>query len=146
MAYLSNASGRFDVYLRAFPGPGGAIQVSTEGGTNPVWARSGRGIFYRRENQLIAVTVDFDPELRLSKPRLLFEGPFLREEEGVVGFPQYDVAPDGDHFVMVRDDSSFPAIQVVLHWAEELKQKVPPGSRSGGSFASARLPPSQAPH
>lgn len=125
IAYVSNASGRFEVYVQPFPGPGFRSQVSTEGGTNPVWARSGRELFYRSEDKMMAVTVETEPALRLSKPTLLFEERFLQEAEGVVGFAQYDVAPDGEHFVMIRDESLVSRIHVVLNWAEELKQQVP---------------------
>jgi len=129
IAYVSNASGRFEVYVQPFPGPGSKSQVSTEGGTNPAWDRSGREIFYRSEDRVMAVTVETDPALRLSKPTLLFEERFLQEAEGVVGFAQYDVAPDDEHFVMIRDESLVSRIHIVLNWAEELKQQVPARKR-----------------
>ena len=130
IAYVSNESGRYEVYIRPFPGPGAKGQVSTEGGTNPVWARSGREIFYRSDDKMLAVSIEAQPALGLSKPRLLFEERLLREEEGGVGFAQYDVAPDGEHFVMIREIGSLAGrIHVVLNWAEELKQQVPRSRR-----------------
>lgn len=97
-----------------------------------VWHSPGcdREIFYRSEDKMLAVAVEARPALRLSKPRLLFEERLLREEEGVVGFAQYDVAPDGDHFVMIREKESLSVrIHIVLNWAEELKEQVPPVRR-----------------
>jgi len=113
IAYVSNASGRFEGYVQPFPGPGLESQVSTDGGTNPVWARSGREIFYRSEDRVMAVAVETEPALRLSKPRILFEERFLQEAEGVVGFAQYDVASDDEHFIMIRDESLVSRIHVV---------------------------------
>ena len=127
IAYVSAASGGLEVYIQPFPGPGSKSQVSTEGGTSPIWARTGREIFYRSEDKMMAVAVETEPALRLSKPRLLFEERLLPEPEGAWGFAQYDVAPDGEHFVMIREEPLPARIHVVLNWAEELKQQVPAG-------------------
>jgi hypothetical protein len=61
IAYVSNSRSRYEVFIRPFPGPGAKGQVSTEGGTNPVWARSGREIFYRSEDKMMAVAVEAQP-------------------------------------------------------------------------------------
>jgi serine/threonine-protein kinase len=135
IAYVSNESGRYEVYVRPYPGPGGKSQVSTEGGVQPAWARSGREIFYRNEgNKMMAVTVETEPAFRPSKPRLLFEGQFLGGAGTIgnskLGRAMYDIAPYGEHFVMLRsEEESAPRIHVVLNWAEELKAKVPPARR-----------------
>jgi serine/threonine-protein kinase len=127
IAYESNESGRNEVYIRPFPGPGAKWLVSTEGGTNPVWARSGRELFYRNEGKMMTVGIETEEPLRLSKPKLLFEERLLQQAEGVFGVAQYDVAKDGERFVMIRDDAEDRPpvrIHVVLNWAEELKQQV----------------------
>ena len=127
LAYCSNESGTFEVYVRPFPGPGGKWQISNEGGCQPVWARSGREIFYRNDRKMMAVSVDLDPAFRLGKSRVLFEGDFQRRD---AGFARYDVTPDDQHFVMVLDVESGPTqIHVVQNWFEELKARVPPPKR-----------------
>ena len=126
LAYVSNESGREEIYVRPFPGLGGKWQVSTDGGTEPMWSRDGRELFYRNGDKMMAVAISTEPELAPGRPTLLFEG---RYQSGVsAGNPatNYDVAPDG-RFVMIRaDESSGPTqINVVLNWFEELKRLVP---------------------
>ena len=126
LAYVSNESGREEIYARPFPGPGGKLQISTEGGTEPMWSRDGRELFYRTGNKMMAIAIATEPELAPGRPTLLFEGRYL---SGVsTGNPAtgYDVAPDG-RFVMIRaDEASGPTqIHVVLNWFEELKRLVP---------------------
>ena len=58
LAYVSDESGRGEIYVRAFPGPGTRVQLSTDGGDEPVWAKSGQELFYRSESGMMAVTVD----------------------------------------------------------------------------------------
>ena len=129
IAYDSDESGRFEVYVQPFPGPGGKWQVSTEGGSQGVWARNGREIFYRSGDKMMAVEVETEPSFRLSKPKMLFEGRY--EGDGWLGYANYDVTPDGQRFLMIRKEEE-PAptrIRVVPNWAEELKAKVPSGGR-----------------
>jgi serine/threonine-protein kinase len=132
IAYVSNESGRYEVYVRSYPGPGGKSQVSTEGGIQPAWARSGREIFYRNGEKTMAVAVDAGKALRLSKATLLFEGQFVGASNAhtynVLGRATYDVAPDGEHLVMLQE-GEFPRIHIVLNWSDELKGKVIPDRR-----------------
>jgi Tol biopolymer transport system component len=130
IAYDSNESGRMEVYVQPFPGPGGKWQVSTEGGLQAVWARSGREIFFRNADRMMAVQVETKPSLKLSKPEILFEGHYERAT-GWNGYANYDVTPDGQRFLMIRseDEPAPTRIHVVLDWAEELKKKVPPATR-----------------
>jgi serine/threonine-protein kinase len=129
IAYVSNESGRYEVYVRSSSGSGGKSQVSTDGGIQPAWSRSGREIFYRNGDKMMAVTIEPGPPLRLSKAKLLFEGRFVGASGAysynVVGRATYDVAPDGEHFVMLQENES-ARIHIVLNWAEELRAKVPP--------------------
>src|ERR1700676_5576985 len=61
LAYISDESGRFEVYVQSYPGPGGKWQISTEGGTEPVWTRNGRELFYRSGDKMMAVDVATQP-------------------------------------------------------------------------------------
>jgi serine/threonine-protein kinase len=126
LAYVSNESGREEIYVTPFPGPGGKWQVSAEGGTEPLWSRDGRELFYRSGEKMMAVSISSGQELTPGKPTLLFEG---RYQTGLVGGDtgsNYDVAADG-RFVMIRaEEGSGPTqINVVLNWFEELKRLVP---------------------
>ena len=85
--------------MQPFPGPGGGWQISAEGGTEPVWARSGLELFYRNGDQMMAVEVKTQPAFAASDPRLLFTG---RYERGLDFRPNYDIAPDGQRFLMVQ--------------------------------------------
>ena len=124
VAYQSNETGRYEVYVQPFPGPGGKWQVSSDGGAEPLWASSGRELFYRNADKVMAVDVQTRPTFSASKPRLLFEGRYLLAR-GL--FPYWDVAPDGQRFLMIKseDDAGQPQLQVVVNWFEELKRRVP---------------------
>ena len=118
IVYVSDESGSEEVYLRSYPD--GTVQrpVSTDGGREPVWARSGREIFYRRGDELRVVDVKLTPELELGRPRTLFEGRYF---SGPLGPPNYDVSPDGERFMMIERLDDWPdRIHVVLNWAHEL--------------------------
>ena len=124
LAYQSNETGRREVYVQPFPGPGGKRQVSTLGGREPRWARNGQELFYREGNKMMVVGVTTTPIFTASNPRLLFEGRFID------GAKTYDVAPDGQRFLVVRpseQEITATQIHVVLNWFEELKRLVPTG-------------------
>jgi len=115
--------------MQPFPGPGGKWQISTEGGTEAVWAGNGE-LFYRNEgrNKMMVVDITTEPTFRAGNPRLLFEGSYLG---GTGNRAFYDVTPDGQRFVMVQTQQGPGAqINVVLNWFEELKRLVPTGSES----------------
>jgi Tol biopolymer transport system component/tRNA A-37 threonylcarbamoyl transferase component Bud32 len=124
LAYVSDESGRPEVYVQPFPGPGGKYNISTDGGTEPVWARNGKELFYRRADQLMAVEINTDSTFSAGKPKRLFEGPYVRN----VGRVSYDVSPDGQRFLMLKageEEQASSQINVLLNWLEELKQRVP---------------------
>ncbi len=130
IAYDANESGRMEVYVQPFPGPGGKWQVSTEGGNQAVWARNGREIFYRNGDKMMAVEVETEPSFHLSKPKMLFQGSYAGAD-GWFGYAGYDVTSDGQRFLMIRTEEE-PAptrIRVVRNWAEELKAKVSSSGR-----------------
>jgi Arc/MetJ-type ribon-helix-helix transcriptional regulator len=125
LAYTSNESGRFEVYVQPFPAGGRKWLVSTQGGTAPLWARDGAKLFYRDGDKVLMVRVEADPTFSARRPEVLFEAAML----GFSGFgnPDYDVTVDGQRFLMIPRGTRQPRrhIHVVLNWFEELKQLVP---------------------
>jgi eukaryotic-like serine/threonine-protein kinase len=130
LAYMSDESGRYEIYVQPYPGPGGKWQVSTEGGTEPVWNPNGRELFYRSGDKMMVVDIATQPGFAAGKPRILFEG---RYQPSPVQSADYDISRDGQRFLMLKPSESAEAaptqINVVLNWFEELKQKVPTGKK-----------------
>ena len=130
LAYSSFESGRSEIYVQPYPGPGGKWQISTEGGTEPAWNPNGRELFYRSGDKMMAVDITSKPGFAAGTPRNLFEG---RYETAIVPIDNYDVSPDGQRFLMLKPIEQTRAaptqINIVLNWFEELKQKVPPGKK-----------------
>jgi eukaryotic-like serine/threonine-protein kinase len=121
MAYASDESGQMQVYIRPFPGPDKRWPVSTHGGTQPLWSRDGKEIFYRVGNKIMVVDVSAGVDLTLSQPRQLFEQRYVFQN---ISLANYDVSPDGQ-FVMVKDEAGSGRLNVVLNWTEELKRLTP---------------------
>jgi Tol biopolymer transport system component len=120
MAYVSDESGRREVYVTPYPGPESRWQVSTEGGTHPLWNPSGGELFYRNGNKIMSVGVSESPRFAASKPQLLFEGPYAYGAGTTI--PNFTVSRDGKEFVMVRVAPGQEArIHVVVNWFEELR-------------------------
>jgi serine/threonine-protein kinase len=124
VAYASDESGRFEVYVVPSSGTGGKWQISTEGGREPVWAHNGHELFFRSGEQMMVAEVTTHPSFRAATARLLFRGPYLRTP---TISPEYDVALDDQHFLMVEPSDEKPTTQfnVVLNWFNELKRRVP---------------------
>jgi Tol biopolymer transport system component len=117
IAYVSNQSGRDEVYVTAFPNPKGIVQISVAGGANPSWSTDGREIYYFQGREFIAVTNATEPDFRVVGRRTLFEGDFRQYRWQ----RQYDVHPDGNHFVMIEDPPG-GRVEVILNWFTELEQ------------------------
>jgi eukaryotic-like serine/threonine-protein kinase len=126
LAYISNETGRWEIYVQPYPSSGGKWQISTEGGTEPVWNRNGRELFYRNGDKMMAVDITTQPSFTAAKPHMLFEGHYV-PPPGTT--PNYDVSPDGQRFLMIKPNEAGEAapsqINLVLNWFEELKQRVP---------------------
>ncbi|MGH9198617.1 MAG: hypothetical protein ACRD1T_23150, partial [Acidimicrobiia bacterium] len=118
----SDESGRTEVYVRPYPGPDRRWLVSTQGGTHPLWSRNGSELFYRSGNKMMAVSVSTGPEIVFSPPRLLFDQRYSFTSQTVAS---YDVSPDGQRFVMVKDDSDAGRLNLVLNWFDELRRLAP---------------------
>jgi Tol biopolymer transport system component len=118
LAYVSNATGADEIWVRPYSGPAAAVRVSAEGGAMPVWAPDGRELYFITATpestwRVMAATLGPGSELRFSRPRQLFE-----TEHALGGQPpSYDVASDG-RFLMLKRDRSRPAepTHVVLNW------------------------------
>jgi Tol biopolymer transport system component len=129
LAYTSFESGRAEIYVQPFPGPGGKWQISTEGGTEPAWNPNGRELFYRQGERMMAVDIVTQPAFSAGRPRLLFEGLYLPSAGNLAA---YDVSQDGQRFLMVEESQQEQPptqINVVLNWFEELERLVPTGTK-----------------
>jgi serine/threonine protein kinase len=131
LAYCSNESGKPQVYVQAYPGPGLKIQVSTDGGTDPVWRRTGGELYYRNSDSMMAVDVSTAPTFSAGRPKELWKGHYSHGMSSSCGAPgatssNFDVTADGKRFLMIKDDDQDTAtskqIVVVLGWADELNR------------------------
>jgi len=128
LAYVSNETGRAEVYVQPFPGPGGKVAVSTEGGSDPLWTRNQKQLFFTRGNQVWVVDIHSGAVFSAGKSRLLFE-----LSGNYFGGPlrSFDVSLDGRRFLMVKraSASSQPVTEMILvqNWFEELKRLCPTG-------------------
>jgi serine/threonine-protein kinase len=124
LAYCSNESGRPEVFVQSFPGPGPKIQISSDGGTDPLWLRQGGELYYRNGDKMMVVEVRTQPTFSAGRTRLLWEGHYSHGMSSSCGQPgvtsfNYDVTPDGHRFLMVKDsyqDVGSNRIVVVLNW------------------------------
>ena len=131
LAYTSNESGKYEVYVRAFPDKGGKWQISNEGGVYPVWSRNGQELFFRADDNRIMVAPyatkadSFVP----GKPRVWSDKRLA--DYGTIGISNYDVAPDGKRIAALMPVESPEAQQtqshVIFHenFSDELQRKVP---------------------
>jgi len=126
IAYVSNDSGRYEVYVRPVSGEGGRMTVSTDGGTEPVWLANSREIFYRNGDRMMAAAIEMTPALSIGRPQLLFETTNERDRGSGLGNPNYDVTRDGQQFVMIQAPSTSSNIVVVLNWFQELSSRMRP--------------------
>ena len=110
IAYVSNESGRDEVYVRTFPELQNPTPVSTQGGSEPLWSRDGTELFYRSPRSIMAVSITSKLSLSLGPPVALFEDRYQRS-----GYPwtTYDVAPDGQRFLMLQTRAGTAAPQTI---------------------------------
>jgi hypothetical protein len=136
LAYQSDESGRVEIFVRRYPEiDAGRWQASTEGGTRPLWARSGRELFYfDASGSLLSVEVDPSAATFVAKnPKIVIASKYYMGFTGLgLDLRAYDVSRDGRRFLMLRDTpnpspTSTPQANliVVLHWIEELKARLP---------------------
>jgi Tol biopolymer transport system component len=125
MAYVSDESGRREVYIRDMSGSGSRVPVSSEGGDEPVWSPRGDEIFYRRGSQMLSVPVSVRGALTVGAPRALFDVPYDVDPFNNDA-ANYDVTKDGQRFIMVRrtiePGRARQQLNLVVNWTEQLKR------------------------
>jgi eukaryotic-like serine/threonine-protein kinase len=109
VTYCSAESGKPQVYVHAYPGPGAKIQISSEGGTDPVWKRDGGELYYRNGDSMMAVAVSIAPAFKAGRSQELWKGHYSHGMSSSCGPPgatssNYDVTQDGKRFLMIKDD------------------------------------------
>lgn len=117
LAYVSTGQ----VWITPFPGPGETVQVSTDGGSDPVWSRDSREIFYISGDNMMRATVSNASRIVVGKQERLFQAHFWHAP---IAGPHFDIAPDNKRFLVVESAREPAGIQVhvVLNWANELNQ------------------------
>jgi serine/threonine-protein kinase len=123
LAYSTNRTGRYEIYLKPMDGRGSEIQLSTEGGVEPVWGANDRELFYRGSSKMMLVRLSAGNVPSVTGTTTLFRDDFLRS----AGSHEYDVFPDGQRFVMIRDraadvNKGLP-MMVMLNWASGRKTR-----------------------
>lgn len=119
LAYTSNESDREEVYLRPLAGTAARIRVSFGGGAEPLWSPDGKRLFYRAGFALMAATIARTPALAVVGRDTLFERRYPTD----LWHPNYDVTPDGRHFVMLRPVDENRDLVLVVNWIEELRRR-----------------------
>ena len=130
VAYVSDESGMFEVYVRAFPDAQDRVKVSEGGGTGPVWGPNGSAIYYRNGARIMRAAVASDAPFAVTASTALFEGvwtfyPYSRS---------WDVHPNSELFLVITNPGaevsegaiavSLIDVEFVVNWFEELKAKV----------------------
>ncbi len=132
LAYQSNESGRWEIYVRPFPNvDGGKWQISNAGGRMPLWSRDGRELFFlslQVPGELMVVSVETGSAFDYARPRALLAWPYVSRNQPRT----YAVSPDGQRFLVLKPvrtdtdiETSVPTVNVVLNWFEELKERAP---------------------
>jgi serine/threonine-protein kinase len=128
LAYVSDETGRNEVYVRPFPGvDAGKTTVSVNGGVMPLWSRSGEAIFYVSQGEMVEARISTVPSFGVRSREVLFSmSPFPLSSD----YTLYDIAPDDQRFVMLREEETpgrerTRELTLVLNWFEELKERVP---------------------
>lgn len=132
MAYDSNESGRFEIYVRPFPDlAGGILQISGDGGAAPIWARTGRELFFLAGDLgMMRVSVTYDPGIVATVPTRLFDASSYHYANAGPG-GTYDISPDGRRFIMVKPlpeaaaQASGVRLVVTTQWVEEIQRRLP---------------------
>lgn len=122
MAYSANESGRFEVYVRPFPGPGAAVRVSEDGGAEPLWSANGHKLFFRGDRRMLAADIAIRPTISVTNRRVLFTDAF----DGDMPMPHrnYDVTRDEKFIMIAANKGDAPQTIVVLNWLDELRAKL----------------------
>jgi hypothetical protein len=126
MAYVTDDSGREEVYVQPFPGPGARAPISVNGGAEPMWRSDGRELFYRGAESMMAVSLDLGESPHVGRPEALFADVFVRTQPARP-WTNYDVAKDGQSFLMMAPaDSTYSGgeITIVFNWGAEVARLI----------------------
>ncbi len=132
IAYESNESGRLEIYVQPFPGPGGKRQISNEGGYEPLWSRNGKQLFYKGPSRRVwVVDVLGGSDFAVSKPQPLFQ---MQGSYGAGTYTRsWDTSLNDQRFLMVKmeERKSQPITELILvqNWIEEIERLVPNGKK-----------------
>jgi Tol biopolymer transport system component len=118
IVYVSDETGRMNIYLRPYGGTERRWTVSSQGGTHPIWSVDGRRIFYRFGDQMFAVDVTTEPEVHLGEPQVLFEKRFGFGQS--ITLANHSLSHDGREFLMVEDLPGGRHLDLVLNWLQTL--------------------------
>jgi serine/threonine-protein kinase len=125
MVYVSDETGRNEIWIRSFPEGGSAIQVTQDGGTEPVWAPGGRTLYYRDATGMrlysVPVTAGTVPQFGL---------PTMTSGHWNPGYPfgrQYDISPDGEALLMLNEGTRGRELKLILHFDTEVRRKLAAG-------------------
>ena len=123
LAYTRKDPGHWQIYVQSFPDLQGKWQISTEGGMEPVWSRSGKELFYRAGNKIMSVTISTATGFQASPPQPVFTG--LSSFNVGTLLPTYDVSPDGQRIVMMKGERDAVPTQfhAIVNWFAELQKK-----------------------
>jgi eukaryotic-like serine/threonine-protein kinase len=132
IAYQSDETGSLEVYVRPFPGPGGKWQISSTGGTLPVWSRNGRELFFQNAHNRIMVT-EYERKndvLVVGKPRLWSD----QQLQDLSGSLNYDLAPDGKRFAIfpelkALEEKGNVHVTFLENFFDELRRRAPAGGK-----------------
>jgi hypothetical protein len=120
LAYESDESGEYEVYVRPLAGGGTRLQVSVDGGVEPIWSPDGKQLFYWRGEELMLATLTTLPVLSVTTRALVFRG----DPPTTTGHANYDVSPDGAQIVLIRPRLDSIRTVVVHNWDRELRTRL----------------------
>lgn len=122
IAYESEETGRSDIFVKPYPGPGSKVAVSSDGGREPLWSPDGSELYYRNNKKVIAAKIEREPEFKVVDTQILFDDEYY----SCAKCRTYDIGPDG-RFLMLYDliDSGRPQIHVIVNWQKELERQLP---------------------
>ena len=135
LAYQSNTTGQVEIYVRPFPSMDGRSLLSNGGGTHARWSPTRGEVYYKTSTgALMAVPLQTKPSVEVGTSTILFEGLFMHYASASDGYT-YDVAPDGDRFLVIEEEASADSradplagldrLEVVVNWTQELLERVP---------------------
>jgi Tol biopolymer transport system component len=120
VTYVSDESGREEVFVRPFPGPGAPAQISVAGGSHPVWSRDGLRLYYIAGNRMTVAALTPEPAFSVVSRDTLFSGAFSTTK---FSLSSYDVARDG-RVLMIKPNDDHLQLVVTLNWMSDVAARI----------------------